>query len=215
MEETLVQKFGNSTNGCKFIVELDKSKEMKKLPEVDESQLENNPFCQELSIPVTEIVKGVEWIENEQGVLINKVLYAEKTARVELYIHTDSGNNVAGLSDKAQRLYLHVLYTLKPKKDWVQINSEYYMKRNNVKSFTTYSNAIKELVRYQFLCKTHMKDVYWLNPHRFFPGSRLIKYPDKKRIIQKWDQKKATKNEDNEPKIPFSFNREEFENDQK
>jgi len=188
MEENNVQGIGNSTNSCIFDKELETTIKMKKLPKINEEELLNNPFRQELVIPVTEIVRDIEYTKTEDGVIINKVLYAEKTQKVELYIHPDSGNNVAGLSDKAQRLFLHILYTMKSKQDWIYMNTEHYMKRNEIKSMTTVSNAITELCRYQFILKSHIKGVYWINPHRFFPGSRLRKYESNKKVVQKWDQ---------------------------
>lgn len=193
---------GITETGCKFAVQMENEHEMNKVPEINESELTKNPFTYELSIEVTKIVKVDEFHQTVAGVLVNKVLYAEKTRKVELYMHENSRDNVANLSDKGQRLYLHVLYTLKRSKDWVYINKEYYMKKNKVKSQTTFNSAIKELHRYQYIQPTHIKGVYWINPHRFFPGNRVTKYPDNLKVIGNWDQ---TMEEDNEPvKKPFS-----------
>lgn len=183
----MIQDVVESPNNCTFVVELDNPIEMKKLPKVDPSTLTHNPFTQELVIPVTEIISKVEY-ENVEGVLVNKVLYVEKTKKVSLYIHENSGSNIAGLSDKAQRLFLHILYTVDKGIDWYQFNKEHYMMRNKIKSETTVSNAITELCRYQYICKSHLRTVFWINPHRFFPGNRVLKYPDKIKVVQKWDQ---------------------------
>lgn len=164
---------------------------MKKQQEFDESQLKNNPFAQTLQIPVTEIIRSDMLNVNADGTTYNGVMYSEKMPKVEIYYCPDCGSNVAGLSDKAQRLFLHILYTLKHKKDYIRINAAYYMNRNNVKSYTTFSNAVKELIRYEFIVATHFKGIYWLNPLRFFPGSRLSKYPQKKLIKQTWDKTAA------------------------
>lgn len=186
----MLQEFVTSENNCNFDKELEIAK-MKKLPEFKEQELGGNPFAQKLEIPVTEIVSDVDYEADEEGVIINKKIYAEKTRKVELYIHENANNNVANLSDKAQRLYLFLLYSVNRGKDFLQINSEYYMKLNRIKSFTTYSNAVKELVRYEYIVKSCVNSVYWINPYRFFPGSRLIKYSDKKKIVQEWDKTKS------------------------
>lgn len=180
---------GISETGCNFVTQMEIYEGMNKAPVVDEEQLGKNPYTYQLAIPVTEIVKDVEFLETAAGVLINKVLYAEKTKKVEIYIHENSRDNVAGLSDKGQRLYLHILYTMKRNKDWVYINKEFYMVKNKVKSQTTYNSAVKELHRYEFIQPTPVKGVYWINPHRFFPGNRVTKYPSNINIVGKWDQR--------------------------
>lgn len=179
-----------SESGCKFVVQMKNDNEMNKVPEIDEKQLGGNPYVYKLQIPVTEITKVNEFQENVEGVLINKVLYAEKTKKVEVYIHETSRDNVAQLSDKAQRMYLHILYTIKRSKDWVYLNKEFYMTKNKVKSITTYLSAIKELHRYEFIQPSAVKGVYWINPYRFFPGNRVVKYPNNLKIEGKWDQTK-------------------------
>ncbi len=197
MEEKDVQKFVESTESCNLAVEMNNPTEMKKQPKLDIEKIGTNPFLNTLVIPVTKIISSNDLIENAEGVVTNKTLYMEKQQKVELYYHECAGDNIAKLSDKAQRLLLHVLYTLDRNKDYYWLNKQHYMNRNEIKSATTVSNAINELIRYQYLLKTACIGWFWVNPYRFFPGSRLAKYPEKKVIADKeWDQTKGERYED-------------------
>jgi len=179
---------GKTETSCIFVNELENNDDMRKIPPIDETQFKDNPYTYELTIPVTKLISDIEYAENVDGILVNKAFYLEQTKKVELYIHESSGANVAALSDRAQRLFLHLLYTMKKNKDYVYINRQYYMKRNNVKSQTTFNAAVKELHRYQFIQPTHEKGWFWINPHRFFPGNRVNKYPDKIKVVTTWDK---------------------------
>lgn len=194
-----------------FTIQAEKNVEMKKAPVIDENKLGGNPYLYTLQIPVTKIITSKEKVETAEGVWVDKTFYKEKTPKVEIYIHEAARSNVAGISDKAQRLYLHILYSLKRNQEWIYLNKEFYMRENKVASLTTFYDAIKELQRYEYIQKTVTKEVYWINPHRFFPGNRVVKYPDKiKSTI--WDR---TTNIDIEEQVkpkkkqPFKFNKDE------
>lgn len=200
--------FNYQENG-NFTTQMEKDKEMKKAPVIDEATLGGNPFLCTLEIPVTKIISNVDYTENTEGVVVNKVFYCEKTQKVELYMHESARSNVAGLSDKAQRLYLHILYSLTRNQQWIYLNKEFYMRENGVSSQTTFYDAVKELQRYCYVQKTITKEVYWINPHRFFPGNRVLKYPDKIKAST-WDKTKSTKSEGSTKK-PFKFGKEDNE----
>lgn len=192
MEKNIVQNNVESPKSCTFAVEMDKTTEMKKAPELNVEKIGTNPFLHTLQIPVTEILSNKDLVEGADGTVINKTLYMEKTQKVEIYYHECAGDNIAKLSDKAQRLLLHVMYTLDRNKDYYWLNKQHYMNRNEIKSHTTVSNAVNELIRYQYLLKTACTGWYWINPYRFYPGSRLARYPDKKIVKgDKWDQTKG------------------------
>ncbi len=192
MEKNSTQNDAESTNCCILAVEMDKSTEMKKAPPLDKDKIGENPFLQTLTIPVTEILSSKDLVENAEGAVVNKTLYMEKTQKIELYYHECAGDNIAKLSDKAQRLLLHIMYTLERNQDYYWLNKQHYMNRNNIRSLTTVSNATNELIRYQYLLKTACIGWLWINPYRFFPGSRLSKYPDKKVVVDNvWDQTKG------------------------
>ena len=162
---------------------------MTKLEEFDEKNLIKNPFEFTLQIPVTELISNIEYIKDmEEGIIVPKGIVLERTKSIKLYYCEDCKDFVANLSDKAQRLYLHILYNLLHGKDWIQINSEYYMKKNGISSINTFKNAIKELMRYSFISPTEYKTVFWINPNLFFAGNRLKKYPNNIKIESVWEK---------------------------
>jgi hypothetical protein len=212
MEKNVVQNIVEPTNCCTLAVELQNTTEMKKAPEIDENKIGVNPFVQTLQIPVTKIVSSNDLIQDAEGTIVNKTLYREKTQKIEIYYHECAGDNIANLSDKAQRLLLHIMYTLKPNKDYYWLNKQHYMNRNKIRSLTTVSNALNELIRYQYLVKTCVTGWVWINPYRFFPGSRLMKYPDNKKIVDDWDQTQGIPYEKKVKKKPFGgFQKEDTE----
>lgn len=214
MEEICVQDDVSSPEWCNLATDMKSSTEMKELPKIDEKNLGENPFVRTLSIPVTPIVSSKDLVLNEAGVIVNKTFYIEKTPKVELYIHECARDNIASLSDKAQRLLLHILYTMGRNKDHYQLNKQHYMTKNKIKSHTTVSNAIQELVRYQYIVKSCKQTVYWINPYRFFPGSRLQKYPNNKEVADKeWDQTNGDRHENKAKKKPFRMSKEEPTNE--
>lgn len=163
----------------------------KKLEDYDESKLTNNPFSYSLVVPVVKMFddKRYEYhppeADGQTGTYLNATFYTEQTQSTKLYYCPGCIAMVYNLSDKAQRLFLYILYHLHRKRDFVQINKDDYMKKNNVKSNTTYLGAIEELIRYGFICATIYKTVYWTNPIIFSSTNRINAYPDN--IEEKWE----------------------------
>ena len=157
----------------------------KKLEEYDESKLVNNPFSYSLEVPVMKMFddKRFEFhppeAEGETGTYLHASFYAEQQQSTKLYYCPGCISMVYNLSDKAQRLFLYLLYHLQRKKDFMQINKDDYMKKNNVKSNTTYLAAVEELLRYGFISNTMYKTVYWINPIVFSSTDRISKYPER------------------------------------
>lgn len=156
----------------------------KKLEQYDETRLVNNPFTYSLVIPTTKVLSDKfkhlpAEVIGEQGTFVLDTFHIEKTQSVRMYYCTGCKSFVYNLSDKAQRLYLYILYNLDRKRDYIQINRDDYMTKNNVKSNTTYLAAIDELVRYSFIGNTMYKTVYWTNPFLFSSSDRISKYPDR------------------------------------
>ena len=153
---------------------------MTKKEEFKEEELGINPFIYTLVIPVTKVVSNVDFtFDGEEGIMHNKSFYVERTKKVSLYKCESCMDNIIGLSDKALRLYTWVLLHLIPGKDYIQLNQEYYMRKNNVKSINTYKSAITELSRYAFISQVPgYKSIYWINPNIYFSGNRLNKFPN-------------------------------------
>lgn len=153
---------------------------MKKLQQIDESKLILNPFVNNLQIEATRLTDTGKFVRDTDGVLHPVTTIVEKRQNVKIFYCTACKDMVYNLSPGAKSLYLFVLYNLDSGKDWIQLNSQWYMTKNNVKSVNTFKDAVKELCRYMFLNQTaDYRDVYWINPMLFFSGNRIAKYPDK------------------------------------
>jgi hypothetical protein len=161
----------------------------KKLEEFDESKLMKNPFSFSLKVPVSVLTNKDAFtylpsdVEGENGTFINKEYTVEKQQFTRIYYSPGTKAYVYNLSDKAQRLFIYIVYNLKRKQDYLQINKDDYMVKNNVKSLTTYKNAIDELIRYGFIAPTIYKTVYWTNPILFSSSDRVQMYPDNLEIV--------------------------------
>jgi hypothetical protein len=161
---------------------------MRKLEVIDESRLVNNPYVYTLQIPVTEVTLKDRYKEGAHNIVVNDKLYIEKLPSTKIFLSKESKEIVYNLSDKAQRMYLYVLYNLNSNKDWIQINKEMYMAKNEIKSVNTYKDSISELIRYGFLTTTEYKTVFWINPHLFFSGNRIKKFKKHTIVVSSWDQ---------------------------
>ncbi len=156
----------------------------KPLEQFDESKLVNNPYTNSLLIPCTRTYSPDQCSFHpdpdnpDVGTWLPTGFYMDKVQSSRLYYSAGMKDVVYGLSDRAQRLYLYILYNLPKGKPFVQINKDNYMTRNNIKSRITYESALKELVRYGFIVKTIYRTVYWINPMMFTSGNRLKIYPN-------------------------------------
>lgn len=152
--------------------------EMKKLEPIDPSKMVQNPFSVPLRIEVTKITDSKKYIPDTDGIMHPVEYLIERQTCAKLYYHAGAKDEVNNLSVSAKSMLFYVLYSLEPNKDYIRINQEYYMSKNEV-SINTFKNAIKELCRYCFLYRSEdYKDVFWINPSRFFCGSRIDKYPE-------------------------------------
>lgn len=155
----------------------------KPLEKFNPDMLVNNPFTNSLLIPVTKTYSPDQYTfhpsdDSDVGTYLPSGFYLDKVQSTRIYYSTGAKEIIYNLSDRAQRLYIYVLYNLPKGKDYVQINKDNYMKKNNVKSRITYGHALKELIRYGFIVRTMYKTVYWTNPVLFSSSNRLKMYPN-------------------------------------
>jgi len=152
------------------------------MPNFIEADLGDNPLANYLVVPVNEVFKGKIKVQGEE--VDNNILY-DATPHTKLFIGRPNKESVLprqlinALSDKAQRLFLWLIYELDPGKDYLWINQTRYMEEQGIKSINTYKDAVKELVKFKIIGLSVVKSVYWINPVIFFRGSRIDKYPDK------------------------------------
>jgi len=160
---------------------------MKKRQVIDKDKIGSNPFKNQIAIQATKVVENSTFVYDEKGEPVPVTKLIEKQKSTKIYHCTGCKERVYNLSPGAKSLYLYVLYNLKVNVDWIHINREWYMEKNNVKSINTYKDAMKDLCRYEFLCTTpEYKDVFWINPVLFFSGNRIKKYADKVTIGNEW-----------------------------
>jgi len=184
ISSNVVNNLVNSLNSSTFVQPNERNMS-KKLEEYDETKLVNNPFSYSLSIPVVKMMDDKKFefhppeIEGEDGTWLRASFYAEQMQSTKLYYCPGCKLLIYSLSDKAQRLFLYILYHLQRKRDYMQLNKQDYMAKNNVKSNTTYLAAVDELITAGFIANTQYKTVYWVNPILFSSGDRIAKYPDR------------------------------------
>lgn len=155
---------------------------MNKVQEFDESKLLRNPFSFSLKIDVTKNIENSKLKPDKDGIMLPTIWFSERQPATKLFHSPGVIDIVGNLSDGAMRLFLYVAYTIDRGKDYIQINIERYLKKNNIKSKRTYATALNELIRYGFIVNTEFDGVYWINPIIFFCGDRINKYPECKII---------------------------------
>lgn len=153
---------------------------MKKLQDIDESKMVINPFSYTLQVEATKLIDS-RTVVSTPGygyVTIETETLIEHKSYTKLFYCSGCKDIIYNLSSQGKSLYLFVLYNLTAGRDWMQLNSQWYMTKNNIKSINTFKDAVKELCRYAFLSQSaDYNDVYWINPSLFFHGSRIKKYP--------------------------------------
>lgn len=151
---------------------------MRKLENFNEEDLAVNPFVVSLRIPVTKAEDHSKFkVKMEDGMRYPATYLIERTPHVRIFNAPHNKESIFNLSSKATRLFLYIIFTTKPNKDYVQLNQDDFKKKLGVSSDNTFLDAKKELIRYGFIASTQYKTVFWINPNIFFPGNRLVKYP--------------------------------------
>lgn len=153
-----------------------------KKPKFDEGSLGKNPFVSSLVIRVNKIAyKGQYRKDGDDLVPVYSNVETEPYCKV--YISPERRQLMNGLTKGGKGLLLWVLYEVDRNKDYLWLNKKRYMEENEINSINTYRSAIDELVRYGWLCKSVVSDVFWINPSLFFGGNRVTKYPSKIEIV--------------------------------
>lgn len=163
---------------------------MNKTEKFNEKELGINPFTVALRIPVTKVISNVEFVQDiSDGIFHNKAFFLEKVKKTSIYHCESCRDNTIGLTDKALRLYMWILMSIEPNKDYIQINQEYYMKKSGTKSINTFKAAITELSRYLYISAVPgFKSIYWINPMFYYSGNRLNKYPSNIEETGQWEK---------------------------
>ena len=155
------------------------------IPEIKEDELGPNPFVQGLEVWINKKYKPIINKFGNEDVLETKL---EKIPYTKLYDSPlpDQCTPADKLPIRSKELYLHILHHLKPAKDWIWIDRVKYMESMGITSVNTFRGAVIHLAAGGYV-SIHplIQDLLWINPHFFFKGSRVNKYPDKVR----WEEK--------------------------
>lgn len=144
--------------------------------EIDESTMGVNPFIENFEIYVT---KKTSKVINAIGYITVKDFDLEKTPYTKIFEVEGAKKQVCDLPIRSKELYLYFIHSIKGAKDYLRIDKDAYMKQMGIKSVNTYKEAIKGLSDNSYIYPHYsLRDVYWINPHFFFKGSRITKYPD-------------------------------------
>jgi hypothetical protein len=150
--------------------------------EIDASKIGINPFSHSLELKASQF-KGEGYIGEPGSIRIPKRYNREQTPNCKIFITAELRKITMGLSNNSLRIYLWLVFHAEPERDYIKFNRSAYMKENAISSVNTVKTGLAELIRYQFIEKSNVKNVYWFNPLYFFRGDRLKKYPKKVAII--------------------------------
>jgi hypothetical protein len=143
---------------------------MKKRPVFDEDKLGSNNFLTNLRIPV-----NINYIEKRDGSTLEEE--RERNAFCKVFVSGEKRKRMNELSSTAKELLMWIIYELDPAKDYFWLNRERYMAEMNIKSKTTVTNAVSELLT-TYIQPTRVREIYFINPDYMFNGSRINKFPN-------------------------------------
>lgn len=147
-------------------------------PHIEKDRLGQNPFLINLRIPVNNITIPHQFKADGEGLVLPVEIELEKEVICKIYLDAARRKQMVEMSPRAKDLLLWIMYETDAGKDFIWINKTRYMVECGVKAYNTYKDAVRELVSHSFIQPTILLHVYWINPHLFFNGSRLLAFPD-------------------------------------
>lgn len=149
----------------------------------DEKGLGLNPFVADLTIMVRRHEKAVINKYDNPDVLERDY---DQLKYCKVFHTTDARGRVVGLQLRSKELYLYLIHNVDATKDYIFIDKGAYMTSHGIKSINTFKQAVRDLSAHLYIHPhATLKNLYWINPQYFFNGSRLAKYPDRVRVINK------------------------------
>ena len=168
---------------CQFIAYICSMNKYKDKPEINEEDLGKNPFLNSLHVDVNSIKSDSKYqvynkAMGEDAIFELANFEFEATPYCKVYADSSRRLDMVALSPRSKDLLMWVMYEAKKNKDWLWVNKKRYMEESKVGSINTYKAALNELIKCGFITKTVIMDTFWLNPHYFFNGNRITKFPD-------------------------------------
>lgn len=155
---------------------------IKKKPDLSPEKIGINPFTEGLEIPIT---KKHQKVLNKFGVEDEREFDLEKTAYTKVFEVKAHKKQVVDLPIRCKELYLWLIHSIRAGQDIIWIDRHDYMRQNEIKSPNTFKEAIKGLCDNVYIYPhATLRDTFWINPHFFFKGSRINKYPNNVTIVK-------------------------------
>jgi len=121
---------------------------------------------------------------------VHRIEYVDEEKFVKLF--TQNLRIFFNLSSASQKLLQFILVTLQKRKNeqgiWINwIDVEDFSIKNNLKiSRTTFHRGLNEMLVKGFVAESERPNYFWINPHLFFNGDRMIFINDyRKKSIKK------------------------------
>ncbi|RYF78772.1 MAG: hypothetical protein EOO39_00470 [Cytophagaceae bacterium] len=151
-----------------------------KKPSIDEKQLGENPLARKLKVLVRQRTFAKQYAFSQQeDMMLPLEAEVEYVPYTKHFRDAERRKRFMTLSPRAKELLSWIGYELEAGKDYVFVKRDRYMKEAGINSATTVVTAQKELIARGYISPTNRQSVFWIDPHHFFSGSRLQKYPTK------------------------------------
>jgi hypothetical protein len=154
-----------------------------KSPTIDVTKFVVNPFSYTLEIPVVKMDDTSKFVKQSDGELYFAENTFEYEKSIKVYVSSTRRKVINQLSPNASKLLHWVEQELDYNKDYFWLNKARYMDETGV-AYNTYKKSVGELQQYGFISLSVVTDVFWINPHFFFFGNRIGKYPKSVKIKQ-------------------------------
>lgn len=115
---------------------------------------------------------------------INSEYVLDRQHNTSIYMTPELRLIYLRLSDVANKILRYIEGNLRYNKDIVNINVNKFLEESLIKSRSSYYKGIEELCRYGFITPTTKTNKFWINPLRFYCGSRTTSYPNSLSIKQ-------------------------------
>jgi len=99
--------------------------------------------------------------------------WADRVPFIKMFNDLDNYQDNANLGKAANSLFWLICARIRPKMDTLRLTNAEYMDYAKAASRTQFYQAVSELAAKYYIAKQG-KEVYFINPHRFFNGDRTI-----------------------------------------
>jgi hypothetical protein len=150
-----------------------------KKPTITPEIIGKNPFLGKLEIHVNRVVSKNKFKhDKKEDIWLPADDNWEAVSFTRVYADSDRRLQMVELTPRGKDLLLWLIYEAETNLDYLWINKRRYMKECSITSLNTYKSALNDLIKNGYILATVVANTYWLNPHHFFNGNRIKKFPD-------------------------------------